>query len=274
MIRLQVVVILCVLAISVGCWAQVYSTLDTLSIASLVGSPGDTVTVPVLLVNSFAVGGFQARITFDEWSFRPLDMHLTIRSHGFDLFGANFDEDGVAEIFGTSWRPIENAIVPGNGAIATLDFVIQNGAQPGYYLFQYEDSDSTSHQNSLSNCTGDSLVVPVLIGQEIQILPGSDAAEDAIVPGQFALAQNYPNPFNGTTRISFTLKESDLVDLTVYDLLGRSVSVLYSGWTGPGEIVVYWDGSSAGQNITSGVYFYRLHSSKSGDLTKTMTLLK
>jgi hypothetical protein len=274
LIRLLTVVIFSILAISVGCRAQLYSDLDTLSITSAIGNPTDTISLSVILTNSFAVGGFQARITFDEWSFRPLAMHLAARTQRFDLFGANFDEDGVAEIFGTTWRPLENAIAPGRGAIAILDFIIQSGTQPGYYLFQFEDSDTISHQNSLSNCTGDSLVIPILVGQEIQVNPGSDVAEDGVIPGNYTLSQNYPNPFNGPTRISFTLSNAELIDLTVYNLLGQSVTCLFSGWANPGENVVYWDSRSAGQNITSGVYFYRLHGSKSGDLIKTMTLLK
>lgn len=67
-------------------------------------------------------------------------------------------------------------------------------------------------------------------------------------------AKNYPNPFNPTTTISYLLKESGHVKLTVYDRLGREVKVLVDETQGPGTHTVEFDGS----NYPSGIYFYRI----------------
>ncbi len=42
----------------------------------------------------------------------------------------------------------------------------------------------------------------------------------------FSLSQNYPNPFNSCTTISYSITKRGLVQLKVYDILGREVSTL------------------------------------------------
>jgi hypothetical protein len=41
-----------------------------------------------------------------------------------------------------------------------------------------------------------------------------------------------PNPFNPEARFSLMVKRRQEVEVTVYDMLGRRVQVLYSAWTG------------------------------------------
>lgn len=87
------------------------------------------------------------------------------------------------------------------------------------------------------------------------------------------LLQNEPNPFNPSTTISFTLggKESIKLDLTVFDIRGRTVKRLISGSREPGKHTVFWDGTNEfGGLVSSGVYFYRL---TAGDFTRTRKLV-
>jgi hypothetical protein len=74
------------------------------------------------------------------------------------------------------------------------------------------------------------------------------------VPQNFRLEQNYPNPFNPGTVVSFELPVISYVEFTVYDGLGREVSMLVSEELRPGKYEIEFDGS----NFPSGVYFYRL----------------
>jgi predicted GH43/DUF377 family glycosyl hydrolase len=85
-------------------------------------------------------------------------------------------------------------------------------------------------------------------------------------PTQYALGQNYPNPFNPTTTIKFELPKASHVSLSVYDILGREVSVLVNERREAGVHEVKFDGS----NLASGVYFYRL---RAGDFVTTKRLL-
>lgn len=92
---------------------------------------------------------------------------------------------------------------------------------------------------------------------------------DNQIPTEFALAQNYPNPFNPTTTIDYSMPESGLVNLTIYDINGRVVSELVNEKQTAGNYRVTVDGS----RIASGVYFYRLTNGNLS-MTKKMTLVK
>jgi phosphatidylserine/phosphatidylglycerophosphate/cardiolipin synthase-like enzyme len=95
-----------------------------------------------------------------------------------------------------------------------------------------------------------------------------DLAE-ADIAGEVRLMQNYPNPFNPLTRIGFVLPQTGVVELVVFDTLGRRVAMLADGRFAAGEHVLSFDGSA----LSSGVYIYRLRTS-TGVLSRTMLLLK
>jgi len=80
---------------------------------------------------------------------------------------------------------------------------------------------------------------------------------------------NTPNPFNPTTTISFNLPQSELVNLTIYNLMGQKVTTLLDRPLGAGEHSVAWNGS----NVASGVYFYVLDVG-TATMTQKMLLLK
>jgi hypothetical protein len=76
---------------------------------------------------------------------------------------------------------------------------------------------------------------------------------------QYDLGQNYPNPFNPSTNIDFSLPEKMYLELTVYDLLGRTVRRLSTGEKTAGSHRVLWDArDSSGRRVPSGVYIYSL----------------
>ncbi|MCX6164251.1 MAG: T9SS type A sorting domain-containing protein, partial [Ignavibacteriae bacterium] len=77
---------------------------------------------------------------------------------------------------------------------------------------------------------------------------------------------NYPNPFNPTTTISYTLKETSSVKLTVYDRLGREVKVLVDENQNAGTHTVEFNASS----LPSGIYFYRI---KANDKTEVKKMI-
>jgi len=89
------------------------------------------------------------------------------------------------------------------------------------------------------------------------------------VPSSFLLKQNYPNPFNPTTNINFSLPQTGLVTLKVYDMSGKEVAVLLNEVKSAGSYIV---GFSAA-NLPSGAYFYRLSSGNFVE-TKKMMLVK
>ena len=94
------------------------------------------------------------------------------------------------------------------------------------------------------------------------------------VPVGYSLSQNFPNPFNPSTMIRYELPEAGNVQLEVFNMLGQRVASLVSGVQPAGNWTVSWNGTDdAGKHLTTGVYIYRLSTSKSV-LTRKMILLK
>jgi len=81
----------------------------------------------------------------------------------------------------------------------------------------------------------------------------------AAKPQEFVLNQNYPNPFNPTTTISYQLAKNSDVLLTIYNQTGQKVRTLVQEKQGSGFQFINWDGrDDAGQQLSSGIYLYRL----------------
>ena len=95
-----------------------------------------------------------------------------------------------------------------------------------------------------------------------------------VLPLQFVLYQNYPNPFNPVTTLRYDLPEDAMVNLTIYDMMGRQVSTLVSSEQSAGYKSVQWNAANdAGAPVSAGLYLYRI---RTGKFVKThkMVLLK
>jgi hypothetical protein len=101
-----------------------------------------------------------------------------------------------------------------------------------------------------------------------------DETGDREKPSEFTLFQNHPNPFNQATKIEFTLPKPGFVSLNIYDILGRKVRTLVSEHLSSGYKSVLWDGKNdPGNDVASGLYFYRLTAGNSSG-AKRLVLLK
>lgn len=70
----------------------------------------------------------------------------------------------------------------------------------------------------------------------------------------YNLFQNYPNPFNPITTVVYDVKETGLVQLKVFDILGKEVVELVNGEKENGKYSVVFNAS----DLPSGVYIYSL----------------
>ncbi len=91
----------------------------------------------------------------------------------------------------------------------------------------------------------------------------------AVVPSSYSLSQNYPNPFNPSTQIKFDVPVSGIVKISVYDIIGREVSILADEFKEAGSYELNFDASK----LASGTYFYKI---QAGTFTaiKKMVLIK
>ena len=78
----------------------------------------------------------------------------------------------------------------------------------------------------------------------------------------FTLHPPYPNPFNRRAVVRFEMRAASFVRLDVYDVWGRAVENLVSGFLPAGEHRVWLDG----KNLASGLYFIQL---QAGDIKQT-----
>ena len=97
----------------------------------------------------------------------------------------------------------------------------------------------------------------------------SSVGEPEPTPLSFKLQQNYPNPFNPSTEIYFSIDQSGMTTLDLYNVLGERVANLFRDRVEPRQQYhVRVDGSM----FPSGVYYYRLQSGSNADVKKLVLL--
>jgi len=96
----------------------------------------------------------------------------------------------------------------------------------------------------------------------------SDEVEVEVLPAKYELSQNYPNPFNPSTVIKFSLPENSKVRLDIYNMIGELVTTLVNKEMEAGFQSVRFNAS----NLASGIYLYRLSTSKFSKVRKMMLL--
>lgn len=89
------------------------------------------------------------------------------------------------------------------------------------------------------------------------------------IPSGYKLGQNYPNPFNPVTNIEFALPKSGNVKVSIFDITGKTIQVLVNQFLQVGSYKYDFHA----ENLSSGVYFYRIETNGFVD-TKKMTLIK
>ncbi len=90
------------------------------------------------------------------------------------------------------------------------------------------------------------------------------------IPTKFELLQNYPNPFNPSTTINYQIPNSSYVTLKVYNILGKEVASLVNKEQQAGRYSVQL--SLYRNQLSSGVYFYKLTAGSLSEVKKLMLL--
>ncbi len=83
------------------------------------------------------------------------------------------------------------------------------------------------------------------------------------------LAGNFPNPFGGRTTVRFEVRETEQLSVSVWDLSGHQVALLYEGQASAGTHEVPFESG----DLPSGTYFVRLQTDE-GVSTRTITLTR
>ncbi len=204
------------------------------------------------------------------------------RNGGSDIFAQNINLDGtlgVSVMYGTiegnvtlnggSGNVEDVEVAAGSVTVhpdANGDYIISiiPGTYPvmaglaGYETVVFEDVVVTEGNAT----TGiDFTLVPVVSSENIIIAATK-------------MESNYPNPFNPITNISYTIKETGLVTIEVYNLRGQLVKTLVNELQGTGSFIAVWDGTdTSNKSVSSGIYLYKMKSNNYTS-TKKMILMK
>lgn len=166
---------------------------------------------------------------------------LAFAVNGSDLFAATRSGVFLSTNSGTSWSSVSSGLA--NPYVQCL-------AVAGGYIF------AGTEGNGVWRRPISEMVTAVKEKQES-------------APSDFSLSQNYPDPFNPATEISYGLPRNGRVAVKVYDILGRLVATLVDGYQSAGVHTVRF----SGDNLASGVYFYRL-TAPGIDQVRKMILMK
>ncbi len=193
------------------------------------------------------------------------------------LFNYNTDfsfDDGTNGTYDVNYPDV---LTPVQGGIAALNYT--GVSEPNCAGVFYEGTFGESSDTGKVVCFGfpyetittyDArsrimFAIKVFFDLEIQV----DVEDESVIPMQYSLNQNYPNPFNPTTKISFTLQESGITKLEVFNSLGEKLGIITNEYLSAGTHTFNFNAA----NLASGIYFYRLTSGSFVE-TKKMTLLK
>jgi len=100
------------------------------------------------------------------------------------------------------------------------------------------------------------------------VLTGTDLNNKDDLLQKYSLSQNYPNPFNPSSKISFSLPSTELVNISVYNIIGQKVVELVNKNYEKGIHVIEWNAS----NLSSGIYLIKLSAGKFSAVQKAILL--
>ena len=91
---------------------------------------------------------------------------------------------------------------------------------------------------------------------------------------EYQLYQNFPNPFNPETTIKYKLPKTSAISVKIFNLSGQLVTTLTKTRQPAGHYSLNWNGKDeTGQDVTSGVYLYRLSTNEFVE-TRKMVLVR
>jgi hypothetical protein len=89
------------------------------------------------------------------------------------------------------------------------------------------------------------------------------------IPARFSIEQNYPNPFNPTTTLRYSLPETSLTSIKIYDAVGKEVAVVVNEMKTAGTHQIEFNAVG----LSSGIYYYSIQAGTFSK-TKKMILMK
>jgi hypothetical protein len=96
----------------------------------------------------------------------------------------------------------------------------------------------------------------------------SAGQEEQSLLSKYLLSDNYPNPFNPSTTINFSVPEQLRVKITLFNILGREIRVLFNDIVPAGEHKLLFNAAG----LSSGVYLYQMNAGNFKALKKMVII--
>ncbi len=137
---------------------------------------------------------------------------------------------------------VPNSFVPGYGTTNERhDYTFREcDVPPGTWFYRLKQSDLDGSEH---------------FSEWIRVEVAGVTSVSESGPKQFELKQNYPNPFNPETRIQFSIETAGKTTLRVFNIIGQRVAKLFDDVAEPNTL---YSINFHANNLTSGVYFYKL----------------
>jgi hypothetical protein len=153
---------------------------------------------------------------------------------------------------GKNWSPVVNTIA----------------ASPSAYLWTIPDTTSTNCLVRISDVLDANINDVSDSYFSIESFPDGLIFTEIGLPKKHRLLQNYPNPFNPSTQIKFALPKPENVKIEIYNTIGQRLETLINQHMPAG----YHEIEFNAQNLSSGVYLYRIEAGQFLDVKKMILL--
>jgi subtilisin family serine protease len=205
-----------------------------------IGAPadGDSVLAVGAVTASGTLASFSSRGPTADGRIKPDVCAMGVST----VCASAFSQTGYAAVNGTS---LACPLVAGAAAL-----ILQ--AHPGISNMQIIDALRNTASNAATPNRDYGWGIIDAEAASSYLLTG--LGNQSAVAGSFELYPAYPNPFNPATNIKYKLTGNADIKLTVYNILGQQIAVLFQGQKAPGTYTLTWEAT----NIASGVYFIAL----------------
>ena len=173
----------------------------------------------------------------------------------------------------------DNVIITTNGEVAGIqlftkgNFRIKNHNLPGNWklhhdnniILIYNQNGGKGISGKLFDYEGDlEIVSNIITGWDAQRL----SADVNPNPEEFHLSEPYPNPFNPAVNINFIQQKTSTVNIAVFDVKGRELTVLFDGLMLKGKSGFTWNAAI----YPTGIYFIKARSGNQVQVKKVQLL--
>ncbi len=180
---------------------------------------------------------------------------------------------------GTNIAASEGVLTPGEGLrseAGELTHVAPKNPINGVVTYNFTYTAPTAQSNQTLFANGNSVNLNGFnTGDQWNFAPNKmivvrnlTAVKDENIVSSYSLDQNYPNPFNPSTKIGFNLPQADHVKLIIYNSIGVEVETLVNDFVRSGNHTITFNAN----NLASGIYYYRISTSKFSEIKKMVFL--